>query len=187
MFRKILAAHLSLTVPLIIFVGMVIAAYHERGEHTKISKLAYQAVKAMAYSDETMQGIYATIDIVPKQIVETMKSQGAPTELVEKMEESLNNKIGKLKEEIDFNAIEDRVNYSYTSIFSDVYSEEEPHTLISFYQSLVGKQIIKKQSKLVKAMFPIQGEAVDEIMSKINELVIGEMSNIETGLDSITE
>jgi len=103
------------------------------------------------------------------------------------MEESLNNKIGKLKEEIDFDAIEDKVNHSYTSIFSDVYSEEELHTLISFYQSPVGKQIIKKQSKLVKVMFPIQGEQVDEIMSKINELVIGEMSNIETGLDSITE
>ena len=53
-----------------------------------------------------------------------MKSQGAPTELVEKMEESLNNKIDKLKEEIDFDAIEDSVNHSYTSIFSDAYSEE---------------------------------------------------------------
>jgi len=30
----------------------------------------------MAYSDATMQEIYATIDIVPKQMVETMKSQG---------------------------------------------------------------------------------------------------------------
>ena len=58
----------------------------------------------MDASEVTMQAIYATIEAMPKQIVQTMISQGAPAELAEKTEKSLKNKISTLKKEINFDA-----------------------------------------------------------------------------------
>ena len=175
----------SFAVVLFALAGVVTAEQGRSIEQTDISKLADQAVKIMDVSEVTMQEIYATIEGMLKQMAETMISQGAPTELAEKMEKSL--KISTLKKEINFDALEDKLKRRYNSIFSNTYTEEELQALISFYQSPMGKQIIKKQPNLVKLMFPIQGEMLNEIMPKVDQMIMEEMSNLVLGQSGLTE
>ena len=175
----------SFAVVLFALAGVVTAEQGRSIEQTDISKLADQAVKIMDVSEVTMQEIYATIEGMLKQMAETMISQGTPTELAEKMEKSL--KISTLKKEINFDAIEDKLKRRYNSIFSNTYTEEELQALISFYQSPMGKQIIKKQPNLVKLMFPIQGEMLNEIMPKVDQMIMEEMSNLVLGQSGLTE
>ena len=61
--------------------GVATAEQGKSIEQADISKLAGQAVKIMDVSEITMQAIYATIEGMPKQMAETMISQGAPVEL----------------------------------------------------------------------------------------------------------
>ena len=178
--KPLVVCTISFAVVLFALAGVVTAEQGRSIEQTDISKLADQAVKIMDVSEVTMQAIYATIEGMLNMI-----SQEAPAELAEKMEKSL--KISTLKKEINFDAIEDKLKRRYNSIFSNTYTEEELQALISFYQSPMGKQIIKKQPNLVKLMFPIQEEMLNEIMPKVDQMIMEEMSNLVPGQSGLTE
>ena len=118
--------------------------------------------------------------MLPSTVLSTAKRRWSRTL------EDFENKTIALIEEIDFDAIEDKVNQSLTMAFADMYTEEELKTLISFYQSPIGKQIIKIQPKLVKAMLLIRDEVEKEILPKIDEqLRMQEQSDL--GSSPVTE
>ena len=175
MFKKNLMLVALTSAMIIALLGRVIAAHHDIDKPSETSKLAYQTIKSMNMKQAWVDILPDMVDLIPASMFQTMESQGAPAELVKKLENSLKDKIEAFKVEINFEKIGEKVEHDFASVFSEVYTEEELKSMMNFYQSPIGKQIAKKQSRLMKGTIPLQQEAMDEFLPELTSLVMEEV------------
>jgi uncharacterized protein len=148
-----------------IFAVLMFCAPVVKAETAGTAALAEELLSLMDVQKNVEDAFAAIRQMQASQI----KSMGAPD--AEQAANSQNNIMDMIAKEMSW----DKLKADYIRIYAETFTESELKGLIDFYRGPVGKKFIEKSPELMKKSMEISQKQMQEIMPKIQQLMMQEM------------